>query len=84
MSRDKRTVVVYYRSVSHSVGKRPCIQFQGTTIAASIQTYGILIPNICCDYEFKLDNYSGSMYTSIIYLLCVSQHVYVVKVIDRM
>ena len=31
-----------YRSVP---GKCPCTAFQGATIAASIQTYGILIPD---------------------------------------
>ena len=28
-------------------GKNPCIAFQGATVAASIQTYGILIPGKC-------------------------------------
>ena len=32
--------------IYHSVpGKRPCTAFQGATVAASIQTYGILIPD---------------------------------------
>ena len=37
----------YYRSVPGKrplLGKRPCTAFQGATVAASIQTYGILIP----------------------------------------
>ena len=36
-----------YRSVPGKrplPGKRPCAPFQGATVAASIQTYGILIP----------------------------------------
>ena len=36
-----------YRSVPGKrplPGKRPCIEFQGVTVAASIQTYGIFIP----------------------------------------
>ena len=37
----------YYRSVPGKrplPGKRPCAEFQGVTVAASIQTYGIYIP----------------------------------------
>ena len=39
-------IVLYtcYRSVP---GKRPCTAFQGVTIAASMQIYGILIPGKC-------------------------------------
>ena len=38
----------YYRSVPGKrplPGKRPCAEFQGITVAASIQTYGIYIPD---------------------------------------
>ena len=44
------TLIYIYRSV---LGKRPllgkhaCTEFQGVTIAASIQTYGIYIPGKC-------------------------------------
>ena len=37
----------YYRSVPGKrplPGKHPCTEFQGVTVAASIQTYGIYIP----------------------------------------
>ena len=39
-----------YRSVPGKrplPGKHPCAEFQGVTVAASIQTYGIYIPGKC-------------------------------------
>ena len=41
-------ICVYEECAYHSVpGKRPCTAFQGATVAASIQTYGILILSKC-------------------------------------
>ena len=43
----KNIKIAVYRSVLGKcplLGKRPCTAFQGATVAASIQTYGILIP----------------------------------------
>ena len=39
--------IEYYRSIPGKLplpGKCPCAEFQGVTVAASIQTYGIYIP----------------------------------------
>ena len=47
MDMHTHTAAAVYRSVpsKHPLpGKRPCTTFQGATVAASIQMYGILIP----------------------------------------